>query len=861
MDGLLNDYTYILQRYGYIDAFFYYKRQKIYISALDQAFFTDVSRISSLNINFLIIKFVKKIVGGSRLIYDYFSQYNYSTDIVFYPFNWFTKRFTYWDSTALIRSGNDVYHVFSCNYVPLGYVKEQNNLITSGGSNIVARTVPDGYPLPLKGEPNGQVFYSGPFTLDAPVQIQGLLYQLTLEDGDNLVSVNANVNPSTTFAVSEDKRVDTIYNNFFGLNISLNQTTNQLTIYAPNVDYMQTFQKAFMGASSMTCDYDYNGITNQYIIGTNELTRFSFFKEPIESGLKYEISSNTTQKPIFSTEITLATVSGVYNYFWAPVNKYYTITASNAPYQRTFQGIQYHLTDREQPLTVDIVRNSEKEGFTPLLINNSSPNQELQPWRLNRLSLSSYSNDDYDPSDGSLGDNPKYGFMTFSVNPQSRPYVMIGFVNVNTFGLYNMVVYYTDTGGYYTGYQYETQSIMILPNITGRQQIVVQITANDGSDIDVDYFNTNPITFYGYSTFTPPSLNSPGACYSSALSRNKTYMDLYGYLLMRRNDNSYNQYNMDIYFIVTDQSNMILASFQTNKSAMQRFSTFDLGRDIDQVFNTYFVIFPRDYNAAVFLEAIALAGTSWTPYSAVIPYNNMFYAKTYGVSSFYSIDGTWHGTLSGSFYESQQLLNTGTNIGNTNLIGQCILGEIYPTGPGEDGGLAPLSERDQMTIFQQSLQISSSPSKKIQIFSDENANNGIRFFREAFSLRNYLSMENDVNLVIVLEITQWTIEDFEGGLYHFTEPITYPMNLPNFPYISFNCLNDELTQPKIMFSDLGVQTYQKYTPFFMQNDNGKKIFLKPWNKRNLFRIWCDVEVPFNKILMYLSRNPSQLINY
>ena len=242
-----NDFKFLLNKYYLVDAYFIYLNQRIYVLSLNAEFFNNVANWLGIQQEIIIFTFIKQYQGNERLMYDYFTEYNQTKDIILLPLNWYTKRIIYWDGASLSRGiGNNYYNIFSTGRTTISYVHEGRLARpTSGGStavlqdsngNQIRKLGPNGIPLP------------SPLNIIYPINFNGLAYVYV---------------PSTTLPAS------LVFTGGSGFNVTFTQSpflaTNSTRSYEQNLqltlwgdsankvvthtqlDYIQLFQDAFIG--------------------------------------------------------------------------------------------------------------------------------------------------------------------------------------------------------------------------------------------------------------------------------------------------------------------------------------------------------------------------------------------------------------------------------------------------------------------------------------------------------------------------------------------------------------------------------------------------------------------------------------
>ncbi len=858
-DIIIKCYNYILTTYGFQDAYFYYFRQRVYISSLDRTFFSDISKVNSLNKAFFIIKFVDKISSTGRLVYDYYSPYNTNKDVIFYPYNWFTKRFTYWNSSALIRSFDDYYHIFSCNYFPLGYVQEKDDIITSGGSNIVALDYETNEPISTKFEPNGLPYNNGrPFKI-LNKNLEGLAVQFTEVGGEISGSTINETGAAVDFTFSFSN-YSSIFNNiiFFDTVVLLSQALDGLVITKNlKVDYIQTVQKAFIGATSSSFSIDYD-VNPSLVSPIGPFTLNQVISSPPSIGTIYTAPSSQSKQPYFSVQYNTPTPSIFYMSF--PINPNYVTKQLFVNEAKVYNSTQYVRVFSPTVPKILIERNLENENsFVPDFITNDF-SQEIKPYNItNRSAISNFANEQYDATTSQFTSSDF--FVTGKVQVGGNRLIGINFLTL--LGVYRYTLYFTDSNNIYNGKQVDGDSWTYLTP-TDSNYILIEVERYDGNKILASTLNADVNFFISNASFLPASEVLPASL--CTVNRNRFFQSPYDYFLLRNVSlTEFSDINdAEGYFIFTDKiSNEILLNLSTYSEDLVRLDISELGRDPNKEFGTQQAIFAKTRAGALKIQSLVNKQISY--YNSFLRYNKEIFGRNFGVRSFYSIDNDLGTFLpfpnNFPIFESNSYL-LGENFTFTSYIAQYLFGLSGETGPQLN---STINVKEQGNIDQNyNFLVQKVPNSGniISIFSDENSNNGIRFFKEAFSFTNYLSQESFCSLIIALKTNIFETITFNDKNFLKLKFI-YPNNLPNFPYISFNIVTSSGNFPSLIYSDLGVVTYEQYTPFYCQNQSAKKIFFKPWSKRNDFSVWVDLDlfVPDSYIYMMFSNYPSQLIDY
>jgi len=164
----------IMSKYGYSDAYFFYLRQRVYVSGLPPDFFNILENWVGMQLFRIVFIYVVYVPDYVRNTYTNYGAYYTNTPIWFLPFNWYETKFIYWDSASSIRSGNSYFNIFSCQKFVIAPVKEMNDKILTGGQTVVAYD-DNGNLIPPKHAPDGKLYPAQSFSVKYPIVLQGFL--------------------------------------------------------------------------------------------------------------------------------------------------------------------------------------------------------------------------------------------------------------------------------------------------------------------------------------------------------------------------------------------------------------------------------------------------------------------------------------------------------------------------------------------------------------------------------------------------------------------------------------------------------------------------------------------------------------
>lgn len=154
-------FTFILSKYNFKDAFFYFNEQRIFIKPLGLDYLTNSKKWIGLQKKWITLFFVYDYEANETLFYDYNSAYNRNIDIYFMPYSWYTKRLIYYNGAKPMQSKTGYERIFSCGKRIVSLINEREDIeIYSGGSALemidsntretINKIAPNGIPLPYE---------------------------------------------------------------------------------------------------------------------------------------------------------------------------------------------------------------------------------------------------------------------------------------------------------------------------------------------------------------------------------------------------------------------------------------------------------------------------------------------------------------------------------------------------------------------------------------------------------------------------------------------------------------------------------------------------------------------------------------
>jgi hypothetical protein len=286
----------IMSLFGFRDAYFIYQKQRIYISGLPSDFFNGLINWVGMQASVIVFTYVAYVDSMLRNTYTQFGAYFTDTAVWFLPFNFYSNGLIYWDSASQVRSGNNYFNILACEKFIVAPVKERNDKVLTGGDTLVVYDQ-NGNIVPPKSAPNGQLYPAQTFYIKNPENLQGLLFTFVNNVGsiqyqvDDPAYCNYKITGNKNYKATDEKSFN------IGLPLwrddSLPYTINQRTVVATNLDYIQSFEDAFCGATIVA--FPTNEYLSPYI--PNSAFQASQIKNPqtINNPLQYQSTLPYTQ--------------------------------------------------------------------------------------------------------------------------------------------------------------------------------------------------------------------------------------------------------------------------------------------------------------------------------------------------------------------------------------------------------------------------------------------------------------------------------------------------------------------------------------------------------------------------------------
>lgn len=217
-------------------------------------FFSILVNWVSMQATVIVFTYVAQVDSLVRNTYTQFGAYYTNTAVWFLPFNFYSDGLIYWDSASQVRSGNNYFNILGCGKFIAVPVKEKNDQVLTGGDTLVVYDV-NGNIVPPKLEPNGQLYPVQEFSVRFPQEFNGLIFNFVENKGE-IEFIFDEPNASYSNYIIKGKRTYTENDvKLFKLGIplwrdsNLPYTINTRLIKTKNLDYIQSFQEAFCGAT------------------------------------------------------------------------------------------------------------------------------------------------------------------------------------------------------------------------------------------------------------------------------------------------------------------------------------------------------------------------------------------------------------------------------------------------------------------------------------------------------------------------------------------------------------------------------------------------------------------------------------
>ena len=202
--GFTSNYNQIKARYGFTDAYIYYKSQLVLVSSLGTSFFDAFSCFINLSTECIIFEFMLNKTKQQGQYTDWQPAFA-SRDVVFLPFAWNSKDTVYSSNSGWLRAiDNNYYQIQQVGETPVCFMNERSQIpeVYSDYIPLVMRTLPDGILVPEKRVANGQAQDWGPqnsVVLDEPFVLDTLVITALLPCTVSIVASlgNADAGPPT----------------------------------------------------------------------------------------------------------------------------------------------------------------------------------------------------------------------------------------------------------------------------------------------------------------------------------------------------------------------------------------------------------------------------------------------------------------------------------------------------------------------------------------------------------------------------------------------------------------------------------------------------------------------------------------
>lgn len=781
--------NFLKNKYNLIDAYFLFFNQRIFISSLQDGFFRDVKNWINIQAQSLVFTFVKNYTGTERMVYDYYSPYFISEDVYFLPFNWYTKRFIYWDNAAQSRGqGNNYFRIFSVGLTPIAFIREsdKNKLAQSGGSTIVFRTqTGERY---VKLESDGKPIEIFPAYIEYPITFEGLIckfsdefnsvtLQVAADDYNFQITFNQNQNPLINFETNFDFPVTT-------------KKFQDRILDAANLDYIQSFQRAIIGnkivieeigdiPKPLPFSNAAYGV-NTYIDGSFKQAlikmQFKFLESYVDSVFYIQFVDLTNEFKIVENANMFFSRSNFAVYLSPNINQLTEFLPNDKYIVNDDESQMFYLTE-SPTLTVIQVSQGKIEQDGSITPSNfychaavSLIQQTVILGRTDELSMFKLEFSD---------EEKEFGVLGAWLSPSNG----IAHINIS---------------------KWNGDAITVL-------------------ELDEFLLATTNFAMINLSAEKyPASVSSPLFTYAGELrlinnTEAKLLADLYE---LKQSGGEPNIYPIpfDDVLSITTTENLFIQIYNTNE------------KDGDG--------FEKETISAP-LPLIAVQGTIPATTESYIQIQTGFPSEN-EVAGYAPILYPDY-----PFFESA--------LANDNLKYWCCRYQKFEQAPNFEIAVVDQNKNDGLAVELDNLAKQGIFPYRIK-FNNE-ITEGIRMLKNAFDYQNYLRQEMIVSIIITFECTTTMIDGF-----YRSQSFQWPQNFAQFQYISLQPFtSDSSKKPTVMFSNLGVETYERQHPFFIENQDEAVRIVKPYQKNYLNYFYADQ--PFETVIMYCCDYANRLIYY
>ena len=826
--NFFNAFSYLKNKYIFVDAYFLFFNQRIFISTLQSNFFNLYINWFGLQAPFIIFHYAKEYTSTSRLVYNYFSPYNISRDVVFLPFNWYTKRFVYWDNTALIRGKGGYFHIFSVGKTILGYINERfAQEALSGGSTLVVTDI-NGNQIPAKLEPNKQAFPLTTFLVKYPQNIEGFIGQFLNGRGSLTYSsaqgYNYNVQSTKQF-YPEDilTNLDLRITIFRDASQQFNQQTRVLS--QVGLDYIQSFQKAFIG-QSLTA-YPLNIINpisfpnTLFSLNRNDFDLPPLLQQSIYGGINVKLATKVDYYQQNSTSNSTFIFVGLYlgSYF-------YTVQYNQFTFEDLTNQKIYYQSDFPMQVQGHIIPNFPLTYQSNLVDFFSYSNNSV-------LHFTNYEQGNYDPIarqfDGSL-----YSLSAYVPN---RPLDYTFYIPIQIMSNYDIYLsYYLNTTLIKS--TNKAKIIKIDNSLIDYDIILVIVKSNPSEEILVNDYNSLPQNlqvFYARNTSTSTIVNQylPNAIITNVFNQNPVFL--------RKNIEWENYY---VYIMIANNIGQIISTQEIGLDLIE----YDLNDSIARL-----IVFARSQEEGTVLQNLINNPMSQPQIISTQPdYNGEKILFLQNFPSANEVNG-----LLQNFVPNYPIYESGTFQTNKYCVTERVLTNRYQTN-NETTTIQVINTTLNNANYEKLREFAIQGNFPFEfIFISSPLTNGIRVFKEAFNVDNYKNFENNVITILLVQNITWTFDNVLG--LYVSQKIFYPELFYNYSAIGFDSPSTTNKQYTIIYSTLGVEIYNKQQFFSIQNKFEKKVTLKPFKKELVFNVWSDVD--FETLIIYFSNQQTNKILY
>lgn len=792
-------FTFLIEKYNLVDAYFIHQKQRIYVAQLGEEFFNNRENWIGLQQRYVVFNFVSYTYPTDHMFYENASEYFSSRDVVFLPFNWYTHRFIYWDSTAAIKGSGGYYNIFSVDNTVLGYVNERGGVAYSGGFALVMADE-SGALIKPKTNADGRELKLDNASVIFPVITSGFNC-VFLNDNGGTVSVSYGPETNFNFTVDQSLTFKTKYNNTLDFGVSIRRdpteayTTDRRGITTKNLDLIQAFQPAIVGVTIVV--------------------------QPLPAGPS---PSTTIILPSNESFVTQPSYQNLFNFSGVRFETYdfenYSVIASS------FKAAPYDFAIAKSTSSDSYEHNSSTTSYSGLFyitnVMNVQSIQKVEAVPINGLLFKLFrcNNEDKDVLtffQGYIDDSGTKVFSTKTIYAEislSYDSNRIAVFDENLLNDYHgSFSYYDSNNTLQMRGDYSS-----LPEVEfGIKTARIVFTVNSFTDkyVNLELWNTAPNVAI-YNCRIDPSTqqtNTIRCCMSNSIKNRENVAET----VYLRTDLPEGLFRV---FILMGKNFVIDESIQIKNTETK----------VDLIGEDYsFVVFTIDPKNLGVETLIANPNA----YGSILRMADVYDKEGKMISL---MDFPSSGDVRGAVLDDLFTYSIEESGAYKNKQTYAV-----STYPKNSSSLSIKNETLLENQYKELIRLSKEGTYPYKIIiADENMTKGVRMMKEAFKIFNYKSAENVVTITNLL-FPKWTLNS-DG--YYYSNYFSYFNNslVPYLKYISFNGLNTVKNSFSVIYSDVGLESYNRQHPFCIQNVSNKTFFHRKYINKNRFQLWSDKDL-------------------